>query len=554
MVIDMLEMPKFSLHEIMQRLQDIDVGDASGESSPQPDQLRSVDLVIAPNEISMAHGTGVLLSRLLEGRSDFITYRSFNNWGGRQHVRPVADFLLSSGSRSLSRQQITATVARDLSQFRVGYILCVPYFREDVLVGLAAHAATGAPLAVYIMDDNTLFTNGIPRAEMAELISRADTLFAISPEMRTEYQNQFRRKFYVMPPLVADHIIRRETTRAYESTGTDVRAAMIGNVWHQEWFDRFWEVLSQSEVQVTWYTTPETLDYINLPDQCDSRRLTIETRLSTSQIADALSTSAFAIVPSGSLEETGHHLGIAKLSLPSRIPFMIAASGCPILVLGSTETAAARFVSREGVGLSSDYDIASFNRAVSELTLPAKQRSIREAAAALAPIFSASNGYDLLRNSAIGGGSISDRRFEDRFKLAYGEFANYVADRMPHILADFAETVNAFKRLQSMGFTPDYVLDVGASSGVWSNFVSSVYPDARFVLVDPLQSRYPRGSMSSKFEVLEYAVADEISTMDFLVSDDLYNSSVLAISSVGKLLEKITVPVRTVILSTWKRS
>ena len=44
--------------------------------------------------------------------------------------------------------------------------------------------------------------------------------------------------------------------------------------------------------------------------------------------------------------------------------------------------------------------------------------------------------------------------------------------------------------LRKRGFVPDFVLDVGASNGCWSNQASLIFPKARYILVDPLFARY----------------------------------------------------------------
>jgi FkbM family methyltransferase len=40
------------------------------------------------------------------------------------------------------------------------------------------------------------------------------------------------------------------------------------------------------------------------------------------------------------------------------------------------------------------------------------------------------------------------------------------------------------------GFTPKTIIDVGAARGCWSAEVSSIWPDARYVLIDPLEENH----------------------------------------------------------------
>ena len=159
------------------------------------------DLVISPNEISYAHGTGVLLTRLLEGRNDIIVARSATTYGGTQEVDPAAAHVLSS--TTLRWPQILGEVHSWVANENVRSILCVPYFESDLQMALAAKAVTKAPLGIWIMDDNALYENGINQKILNEALGAADALFAISPELRNAYETHCRRKIWLLPPMVA---------------------------------------------------------------------------------------------------------------------------------------------------------------------------------------------------------------------------------------------------------------------------------------------------------------------------------------------------------------
>ena len=45
----------------------------------------------------------------------------------------------------------------------------------------------------------------------------------------------------------------------------------------------------------------------------------------------------------------------------------------------------------------------------------------------------------------------------------------------------------AFERLRAQGFAPEQIVDVGASDGSWTRECLSVFPTARYFLVDPLK-------------------------------------------------------------------
>ena len=89
-------------------------------------------------------------------------------------------------------------------------------------------------------------------------------------------------------------------------------------------------------------------------------------------------------------------------------------------------------------------------------------------------------------------------------------------------------------------------MDIGASTGIWSWVMSDVFPDSRFVLADPVHSRYPQKNMKPGFTLVEAAVSDKPGKMTFSVSDDLYNSSLIAIGSVATKVDVIEARVVTV--------
>src|SRR5262249_37581888 len=120
------------------------------------------------------------------------------------------------------------------------------------------------------------------------------------------------------------------------------------------------------------------------------------------------------VVPYGTLDEHDDRRAIATLSLPSRIVFISAAANTPILVLGSKDTAAARFVKKHGLGICASYETTEIAAAIARLLAPTVQRDIRARAAELAPSFSSGGVRDWLWRS-LEAGRPADRRFEDLF-------------------------------------------------------------------------------------------------------------------------------------------
>jgi len=94
------------------------------------------------------------------------------------------------------------------------------------------------------------------------------------------------------------------------------------------------------------------------------------------------------------------------------------------------------------------------------------------------------------------------------------------------------------------------VVDVGASTGIWSDTINRIYPQARFILIDPLISRYDKLArkyfidLHDNFEAVEALVSHQIGQQTMKVSADLYNSSIYEVKT-SQLTQTVTVNVIT---------
>jgi FkbM family methyltransferase len=277
----------------------------------------------------------------------------------------------------------------------------------------------------------------------------------------------------------------------------------------------------------------------------------IHEALPETELAEVLRRSSFAVVPSGTLDETDDNVGIARLSLPTRIPFILASSNTPIIVIGSDRTASARFVKRFRVGTVCDYEPARYREAVRSVTAPEAQVSLRQNARAIAQTFAAKGTAEWIWQSLEQGVPV-DMKYEELMGLPDNEFAFYVEPPVPKsVPCDFAPTFRALRRLKGKGFRPDFVIDIGASTGVWSQVVHGLFPQARFILVDAVASKYDEASKvyrapgHTAFEMVEAAISDRPGRAAFQVSSDLYNSSLLKINEIVQLDEVVEVEVTT---------
>ncbi len=376
---------------------------AGAPSIPRRAYLDGAEAVITHIEVNDAHGVGVLIGLLFAGRRNILSIRSVDYFGG---VQSFGDVALRIAHEGAARDAVFARVLAALGPATIGRILCVPYFTDDVRTAIALREVTGAPLCTYLMDDQNIFASGIADEWLKELLDKSDLRLAISPEMRSAYQQKYRVPFWFMPPLADERMI----PPALCSPPLDAsprECVMIGNVWSEHWLALLRGVVRGSGVTVQWYggSTASCREEL-LRDSIVPRD-----RLPGGELVTRLRQSWFAVVPTGPLDERDDRKFLARLSLPSRMIYLMATSHLPILVLGSRQTAAARFVERAGLGIACDYKREAFQRAVEEIARPEANLRFRRRACELAPRFSSRGALEWIWES-LARKSAADDRYE----------------------------------------------------------------------------------------------------------------------------------------------
>jgi len=491
---------------------------------------RVVDVVVTPNEVTNRHGTGVIVHKAFADSPDILSIRSRNYYG--EHYFGAASIYLNhtDGSRRQAFQNVVAA----LEGYMPRRVVCIPYYADEVLTALAIKHIYGVPLCIYIMDDNNIFLNGISDNVMRELLDNSDLRLAISPELRDAYESKFELKFWLAPPLVEKTLIQKRVCTPDDRHLESRRGILMGNIWIREWFELLRRTLKESGLRVDWYGNSAQWAHITdeqlAADGIDKRGFVGE-----SELANICRRYPYAVVPSGTLspDEDQYGRAIAKLSQPTRLSFLLAATNTPIIVLGSEDTAAARFVKRFDIGVVASYDSRDFSSAVNTVVSPIKQTVFRTNAAARAGQFTAADFGSWLWRS-LEAGQACDSRFEDLMPRLPSDLIRYIEPPVPkEVKGDFAALYKVMRRLKNSSFEPDFVIDIGASSGVWSHTLKQIFPLSRYILVDPLNARYSNqgGSAYARrnptFEIVEAAVSNREGETVFHVSPDLYGSSLL---------------------------
>ena len=507
--------------------------------------LRNADAIITTNEVSERHGTGVILRRIFGQTPNVLSIRSTNLYP--DHA--LGEAQVTFGHEGLSRSESFSHVLSVLNGTTVRRVLCVPFLADELITGIVLKELFDAPLCIFVMDDNNIHAHGIPDDLMREALGKASLRLAISPELRDAYEQKYALKFWVVPPVVDAQALCTTPKTPTSQAAASKTGVLIGSLWSRPWLQLFGKTVRQAGLQVDWYGNAKA-PWLNVTAEELRQDGIIDCGfLPEAELSRKLENYAYALVPSGTLDETDDRPEIARLSLPTRMPFLLAAANLPAIVLGSPQTAAARFLQRFPFGKVVSYEPLKLRSAVDEICSPEQQRALRETAASRAAIFSSKGLAEWIWQS-LEQGEASDERFEDPFSRGEGEIIQYLDSPVPKDLhGDFALVYHGLKRLRRHGFAPDFVIDVGASTGVWSDTAKRVFPKARYVLIDPLHAQYVRVNKwyfkrNPDFEAISAAVSDKPGEAQLNVSPDLYGSSLLHPdeSNVG---QTVKVPVLT---------
>jgi FkbM family methyltransferase len=520
-------------------------GVAGGAIAPRtapgsaPKSGEGKDLIISPNELNHHHGTGVLLNRIFSP-STSLNIRSREDYPDKGSF---ASSVVKAQGRS--RAEVFAMCMEAMAGHSIRRILCVPYYPEDFLIAIACKSILGVPLVVWVMDDAIIHNSTVDVELAAELFGLADIRFVISPEMRDAYESKFQIKFHILPPTVNAQSPGQVPAPDFSANIQAKTCAMVGNVWGKSWFRDFLGMVRDSGWTVHWFGKGSACPWLDTtPEELRKHGIIEMGFVPENELPARLAVYPFSILPTGSGGDDDDRKNVTLLSLPTRMPFLLAAARIPMLVVGSPASCAARFVKRFSVGLASPHDSAEFTACLGKLADPAFNAECRANCAAKASGFSDENLAAWIWNSCAKQVP-ADERFESMFRREPGELVPYVEDPAPKDLyGDFKLVHSTVRRIARLGFKPDFVIDVGGSSGVWSDAVHRVFPTARFVLIEPLPDRYSQWfhKQHPEFEWVTAAASNKDGKATFQISNDLYGSSLFTPED-NRSYQSVEVPV-----------
>ncbi len=366
-------------------------------------------VTITASEVNDKHGTGIYLKRIFKDDRNIISIRSSDDYAGEQSFGYLS-------FRFNHHQSKASELIKKLGGVTVSRILCVPYTADDVLTAIVLKNHFQAQLCTYLMDDQNIFAAGISDQLMANLLKISELRLTISPEMRDLYSKKYGISLTFMPPLVAPELYQQPSLENQQLQRQNTQAeigVLIGNIWGKQAFRLLYQTVAQTNHEIHWYGQGNAEALVRVSYGTNTRKVTnIKTFgfLPTEEdLITTLSQYPFAIIATGNLDAGDDRPEISQLSIPSRIPFIVATTQTPLIVLGSPRTAAARFVTRFGLGLVCPYDVDQFNQAVAQICQPEVQKEIRQNAMNIAPAFDVSGFADWLWQSLEAGQPLKSR-------------------------------------------------------------------------------------------------------------------------------------------------
>jgi hypothetical protein len=397
---------------LLSMLQDEGYGEPDVPTPPDPnlDIAAPVHVVITSNEVNHLHGTGPLVQRICNGWQNVFSLRARNDWGG---LHEFGDWNVRLSPIDRSRAAFFRATLRLFRGRTVETILCVPFLPDDLLTAIAVQASFGAQLCAYVMDDQNVATHNLSDNLMREFLERCSLRLVTHPELRYAYESKYQLPFHILPAIAPAQLVATDALASPVFDGRR-RGAMIGSFWEQSWFDRLCSELAECGWEIDWFGNNKS-PWLDLsPQSLAKAGIEAHGIVPEPHLATELQKYPFVIVPVSALDDQESNPGVASLSLPGRILFALATSHTPILVVGSSRTCAARFVTHFGVGEVAPYESAEIGRAMERLSMPEKQERMRSRATSLAAALSDEGVADWLQRSIKQGGPADDR-FERLF-------------------------------------------------------------------------------------------------------------------------------------------
>jgi FkbM family methyltransferase len=446
----------------------------------------------------------------------------------------------------LSRTEAYLEVARCLKEWEFSRILCLPGSEDDLRIAVAAADISGKPLALYLVDRLPESSKPALNGLLAESFQKARICFALTENIRAYYQKKFPKKIWLAPPVLPAEPILRGPGKATEP----LKGVFLGSPASVEVFKRIRQTLSPQKLQLTWLDDSDSLAAPTVQAQIQDLQVARITSGSAQLISETYQGADFILVAGTTLEDalSGHR---GNPEVLWEVLEALAATGLPVMLVEHSETAASHALQKSGLG-TIWYLKDDLEQKLGEITSDSFRQQIHEKARQLAFQFSGTELVKFVWDSLALGHGVDDR-YEKIFEGVKDRLTPYVeADPPTDLHWEFRPDYANLTRLKQIGYEPDFICDVGASTGFWSHIASRVYPSARYYLVEPLLEQYLESDstvyrLHPEFVKVPLAAGSKIGRTEMRVSQDLYGSSLFEASLFpdSRNFKRLDIPVST---------
>jgi FkbM family methyltransferase len=503
----------------------------------QSNQILGAPLIVVPGDVSLDNPYGILLDRLLgEQKPLYLAATAARTETSLAKTRPLAFSGEWRNRRELYRELSSALN-------RPSYILCAPRSDRELQVAVAAADISEAPLVLYLIGD--LESSSELEPALCEAIKKSSLLFAASEDMRAKYQKKYGRKVWLLPPVAPEAPPLAGQPRPDKA----LRGVLLGEPANSSLIDQLQTMFRKSELHITWILAPDKISSAR-SHLAGAENISIECDTPDDLFAQALARADFVLAVDGIQEEKpGSSLEVRLLS---DLLCAVCWTDLPVLCLGNKSGNLAKLIDAWGLGSCLEIEQKDLRSEIDTLITPEKREAISKKAIDFRAVFSAQSAAKLLR-CWIEQGFVVENPFDEFFEPIQDKLTPFVDSESPHdIHWEFKPHYDALTRLRRTGYRPDFIVDLGASTGYWSLVAQRVFGEAEFFLVDPLIEKYREEEggiykLHPEFNRIASAVGAVPGETVLHVSQDLYGSSIFNLSAFpdDRRFTPLKVPIRT---------
>jgi FkbM family methyltransferase len=448
----------------------------------------------------------------------------------------------------LSRAELYGAASRVLGDLQVSQIIAIPATTGDLRLAATVADVTGASMLVYFAAAEPLQDpDGLSQA--SKVIQKATICCAGTERIRAYLQKLFGKRIWLVPPLVGK--ASRLSGSPKPDPGAPQSLVVAGYLAGSDFGEKIAPVARAGGLEVQAFLSLNGFDVSDCSRHpADASAAPRFTNICPGFLEAVRRADLVILIPrSDSRESRQPDSDFLFLSLSI---YLLSETRVPQFVLSTPDNEVAEVVAKLGIGMAvapnPDQLIISINETVTSGDFDSAQKKIAAVTEALA----VDSGIAWI-NDAVAQERAIHNAYEKLFQPTVDLLTPFINPDAPKdVYWGFIPQLQALYRLQLQGFDPDFVVDVGASTGVWSHYAAKVFPRPKYYLLEPLLDLYAKHGggiyqMHPEFVKLPCAAGARSEVKEFHVSKDLYGSSFFEELSVpgGRIHDSVSVRICT---------